>query len=78
MCVHVSKLESQMLITITNSNSSPEVNFSEVSLKSQCEFCVCTRKHPKHLLGGGAYVSFVLVRLCVYIQIRSSSREFAF
>ena len=31
----VSKLESRMLITITNSNSSPEVNSSEVSLKSQ-------------------------------------------
>ena len=43
-------------ITVTNSNSSPEVNSSEVSLKSQCEFRVCTQKHPKHLLGGGAYV----------------------
>ena len=36
----VSKLESLMLITITNSNSSPEVNSSEVSLKSQCK-CSC-------------------------------------
>ena len=33
-----------MLITITNSNSSPEANSSEVSSKSQCEFRVCTRK----------------------------------
>ena len=74
----VSKLESRMLITITNSNSSPEVNSSEVSLKSQCKFCVCTQKHPKHLLGGGAYVTFVFVHTCVYIQICSSSREFAF
>ena len=57
-----------MLITITNSNSSPEVNSSEVSLKSQCEFRVCTQKHPKHLfLGGGAYVTFVFVHTCVYI-----------
>ena len=40
-----------MLITITNSNSSPEVNSSEVSLKSQCEFCVCTQKYSNHLLG---------------------------
>ena len=56
-----------MLITITNSNSShQEVNSSEVSLKSQCEFCVCTQKHPKHLLGGRAYVTFVFVRTCVY------------
>ena len=76
MCV--CKLESRMLITITNSNSSPEVNSSEVSLKSQCEFGVRTQKHPKHLLGGGAYVTFVFVRTCVYIRIRSSSREFAF
>ena len=67
-----------MQIRITNSNSSPEVNSSEVSLKSQCKFCVCTQKHPKHLLGGGAYVTFVLVRTCVFIRIRSSSREFAF
>ena len=65
MCV--SKLESGMLITITNSNSSPEVNSSEVSLKSQCEFSVCTQKHQKHLLGGGAYVTFVFVHTCVYI-----------
>ena len=55
-----------MLITITNSNSSPEVNSSEVSLKLQCEFRVCTQKHPKHLLGGGAYVTFVFVHTCVY------------
>ena len=76
----VSKLESRMLITITNSNSSPEVNSSEVSLKSQCEFRVCTQKHPKHLFsGGGAYVclcthvfihvyrtnSFLLSRICI-------------
>ena len=54
----VCKLESRMLITITNSNSSPEVNSSEVSLKLQCEFCVCTQKLPKHLLGGGAYMTF--------------------
>ena len=76
-CTCVRKLESRMLITITNSNSSPEVNSSEVSLKLQCELCVCTQKHPNHLLGGGAYVTFGLVRTCVYIQIRSS-REFAF
>ena len=63
----VSKLESRMLITITNSNSSPEVNSSEVSLKSQCEFRVCMQKQPKHLLGGGAYVTFVFVHTCVYI-----------
>ena len=56
-----------MLITIMNSNSSPEVNSSEVSLKSQCEFRVCTQKHPKHLLGGGAYVTFVLVFIVVFI-----------
>ena len=62
----VSKLESRMLITITNSNSSPEVNSSEVSLKSQCKFCVCTQKQTKHLLGGGAYVTFVFVHPCVY------------
>ena len=43
MCVR--KLASQMLITITNSNSTPEVNSSEVSLKLQWEFCVCTQKH---------------------------------
>ena len=76
--VCVRKLESRMLITITNSNSSPEVNSSEVSLKLRWEFCVCTQKHPTHLLGGGTYVTFVLVRLCVYIRIRSSSREFTF
>ena len=64
MCVR--KLESRMLITITSSNSRPELNASEVSLKSQCEFCVCTQKHPKHLFGGGAYVTFVFVRTCVY------------
>ena len=50
MCV--SKLASQMLITITNSNSTPEVNSSEVSLKLQWELCVCTQKHSNHLLGG--------------------------
>ena len=61
-----------MLITITNSNSSPEVNSSEVSLKSQCEFCECTQKHPKHLLGGGAYVTFVFVHTCVYTNSSSS------
>ena len=66
-CTCVRKLESRMLITITNSNSNPEVNSSEVSLKLQCEVCVCTQKHPKHLLGGGAYLTFVLVRTCVYI-----------
>ena len=64
-CVFTSKLESRMLITITNSNSSPEVNSSEVSLKLQCEFCMCTRKHPKHVLGGGAYVTFVFVHTCL-------------
>ena len=73
----VRKLESWMLITITNSNSSPEVNSSEVSLKSLCELCVCTQKHSNHLLGGRAYVTFGLVRICIYIQTRSS-REFAF
>ena len=36
------------------------------------------QKHSNHLLGGGAYVTFVLVRSCVYIQICSSSREFVF
>ena len=76
MCV--SKLESRMLITftITNSNSSPEVNSSEVLLKSRCKFRVCMRKHPKHLLGGGAYVTFVFVRTCVIYEI--VPREFAF
>ena len=48
-------------------NSSPEVNSNEVSLKSQCELCVCTQKHPNHLLGDGAYVTFVFVHTCVYI-----------
>ena len=66
-----------MLITITNSNSSPEVNSNEVSLKVQCKFCVCTQKHSNHLLGSGAYMTFVLVHTCVYIQTRSSW-EFAF
>ena len=40
-----------MLITITNSNASREV---------------CTQKHPTHLLGGGAYVTFMIVHTCVY------------
>ena len=75
MCVR--KLESRMRIKITNSNSSSEVNSSEVSLKLQCEFCVCMQKHSNHLLGGEAYVTFGLVRTCVYTQTRSS-REFAF
>ena len=44
MIIPVKKL--RMLITIMNSNSSPEVNSSEVSLKSQCEFCVWMQKHP--------------------------------
>ena len=44
MIIPVKKL--RMLITIMNSNSSPEVNSSEVSLKSQCKFCVWTQKHP--------------------------------
>ena len=56
-----------MLITITNSNSSPEVNSSEVSLKSQCKFCVCTQKH---LLGGGAYVTFVFVFMNSFLLSR--------
>ena len=58
-----------MLITITNSNCCPEVNSSEVSLKLQCKFCVCTGKHPKHLLGGGAYMTFVFAHTCVYKKI---------
>ena len=64
MCV---RLESRMLITITNSNSSPEVNSSEVSLKTQCELRVCTQKHPNHLLGCEAYVTFGLsAHMCLY------------
>ena len=58
-CVH--KLESRMLITIMNSNSSPEVNSSEVSLKL---FCVCMQKHPNHLLGGGAL--YLCARVFIY------------
>ena len=60
----VSKLESQMLITITNSNSSLEVNSGEVSLKLQCEICnVRENIHNDHL-GGGAYVTF---SLCTHV-----------
>ena len=53
----VSKLESQMLITITNSNSSPEMNSSEVSLKSQSELCVCTQKHLMSFDAWGHFAS---------------------
>ena len=64
-----------MLITVMNSNSSLEVNSSEVSLKSQCEFCVCTQFYIQNISwGGGAYVTFVYVHTCVYTN--SSSIEF--
>ena len=68
MCKQIRITNATNVITITNSNSSPEVNSSEVSLKSQCESSVCTQKHPKHLSGGGAYVTFVFVHTCVYYE----------
>ena len=65
MCVR--KLASRMVITITNSNSTPEVNSSEVSLKLQWEFCVCTQKHSNHLWE--ARLMWVTLGLLPYVFI---------
>ena len=63
----VSKLESRMLITITNSNSSPEVNSCEVSLKSQCEFRVYICIYAKTSFGRRSLHDLcVCAHLCLY------------
>ena len=72
----VSKLQSQMLITITNSNSSPEVNSSEVFTQITVWIaCVYAKNIQKHLVGGGAYVTFVFsAHMCLYTNLFLLSR----
>ena len=53
-----------MLIIITNSNSSPEVNSTEVSLKSQCEFCVHVRENIQNI-----FWEAELTCLCTHVFI---------
>ena len=78
MCVR--KLDLRMLITIRNSNSSTEVNSSEVSLKLQSEFCVCTQKDSDHFhWEAEAYLTYRLVRIMpLYYAHTCGSQEYAF